>query len=459
MFIGRESELKRINSTLQLDSFKAVLVYGRRRVGKTELINQAIRECKKPCLSLLARKTTSQINLTDFNSEASKFMNIIGFKAENYYDFFSSLFEYSKIHPFILFIDEYSFLKQGDDLIDSSLQKAIEFHSKDAKLTLILCGSYVDIMKRIVDIKAPLYGRFNEIILLKEFNYFDSSRFYPTLPTIDKIKYYATFGGTAFNILNMDYSVPFEENLITRFLENDSFFEKEAINVIASEIQKEENVNAILELIANGKTKFKELNDLLGDKSKDNISRYLAKLEEMDIIGKSYMVNDKFNKKPIYYIKNNLLDFYYSFVFKHQSTRQLMNPHLFYEKVVKEKFLKQYLPRKFEEIIKEYAIRKNSVELPLFFNAGRLIYNAKQRKEYINREFDLVLETDKGFIPIECKFFSRPLNENDINEEINQWKGLPFNIYKYGFASLNGFDEKLRENKDLILINSDDIYR
>ena len=93
MFIGRENELKRINSTLQLDSFKAVLVYGRRRVGKTELINQAIRECKKPCLSLLARKTTSQINLTDFNSEASKFMNIIGFKAENYYDFFSSLFE------------------------------------------------------------------------------------------------------------------------------------------------------------------------------------------------------------------------------------------------------------------------------------------------------------------------------------------------------------------------------
>ena len=350
-------------------------------------------------------------------------------------------------------------LKQDDDLIDSSLQKAIEFHSKDAKLTLILCGSYVDIMKRIVDIKAPLYGRFNEIILLKEFNYFDSSRFYPTLPTIDKIKYYATFGGTAFNILNIDYSVPFEENLITRFLENDSFFEKEAINVIASEIQKEENVNAILELIANGKTKFKELNDLLGDKSKDNISRYLAKLEEMDIIGKSYMVNDKFNKKPIYYIKNNLLDFYYSFVFKHQSTRQLMNSHLFYEKVVKEKFLKQYLPRKFEEIIKEYAIRKNSVELPLFFNAGRLIYNAKQRKEYINREFDLVLETDKGFIPIECKFFSRPLNENDINEEINQWKGLPFNVYKYGFASLNGFDEKLKENKDLILINSDDIYR
>ena len=207
MFIGRETELKRINSTLQLDSFKAVLIYGRRRVGKTELINQAIREWK----------TTSQINLNDFNSEASKFMNIIGFKAENYYEFFSSLFEYSKIHPFILFIDEYSFLKQGDNLIDSSLQKAIELHSKDAKLTLILCGSYVDIMKRIVDTKAPLYGRFNEIILLKEFNYFDSSKFYPTLPTIDKIKYYATFGGTAFNILNMDYSMPFEENLISRF--------------------------------------------------------------------------------------------------------------------------------------------------------------------------------------------------------------------------------------------------
>lgn len=60
---------------------------------------------------------------------------------------------------------------------------------------------------------------------------------------------------------------------------------------------------------------------------------------------------------------------------------------------------------------------------------------------------------------MECKFYNHQLNEYGIKKEINQRKDLPFNIYKYGFASLNGFDEKLRENKDLILINSDYIYR
>ena len=161
MFIGRKNELERIKRRLKLDQFQAVLVYGRRRIGKTELINEAIKQSGVEVLPLLARKVNSAINLEEFAADAGRFMNNVSFHPANYYEFYASLFEYSKNHPFVLFIDEYCFLKEGEPSIDTYLQKAIELHKDGAKLSIILCGSYIDVMKQIVVQKAPLYGRFN----------------------------------------------------------------------------------------------------------------------------------------------------------------------------------------------------------------------------------------------------------------------------------------------------------
>ena len=159
MFIGREKELKILSNNLKLDSLKCVLVYGRRRIGKTELINEAIKQSKKPCLSLLARKVQSSINLEDFINDTKPFINQPGFNPPTFYDYFVSLLEYSKENPFICFIDEFCFLKENDDSIDSTIQKTLKLHGKGVKLTLILCSSYVDTMKQLIDKSAPLYGR------------------------------------------------------------------------------------------------------------------------------------------------------------------------------------------------------------------------------------------------------------------------------------------------------------
>ena len=105
MFIGRTNELRRIKRRLSLDSFQAVMVYGRRRIGKTELVREAIKESDKPSLELIARNTNPSLNLSDFAKQAGQFMDAMSFHPQSFYEFFVSLMNYSKEHPFILFID------------------------------------------------------------------------------------------------------------------------------------------------------------------------------------------------------------------------------------------------------------------------------------------------------------------------------------------------------------------
>lgn len=459
MFIGRKKELSMILSQLNHEGLRAVLVYGRRRVGKTELIKEAIKQSNLPALNLLARNVDSKLNLEDFSKEASKFMNVIGYRASDFYELFASLIEYSKNKSFILFIDEYSYLKEDDDSIDSYLQKAIELHKDGASIKIILCGSYVDIMSRMIDYDAPLYGRFNQIILLRPFDYLESGEFFADASPIDKFQYYAIFGGIAFNLTCLDKRKTFEENIIESFISPNSFFENEAVLLVQREIKKDNRLNTIFDLITRGYKTYRELNSYLGDEKKDNCTRYLKILENMDLIDKSFSITDNKRAKPIYKIKDKMLNFYYTFLFRNQFLRSLMSPETFYNDVVRTKLFLDYLPHKFEDVVKEYCIRENGKSLPLFTGASNLTFNGKIDGKQINREFDLVLKTDRGLIPIECKYKDTQVTMSDVYEEMNQWQGLPFTIYKFGFASKSGFDDKVKDNKDLLLLSLDDIYK
>lgn len=458
MFYGRENELRRIERRLALSTFQAVMVYGRRRIGKTELVRRAIGNSGKPWLELIARRTIPSFNLADFGEEAARFMNAAAFRPDSFYELFSALFSYSAERPFVLFVDEFPFLSGGEEDVEASLQKAIEKHKDKARMSLIICGSYIEAMSRLIESRSPLYGRFNEILLLKPFDYMDAGRFAASLTPEERFRYYAVFGGTAFNLANIDYSIPFEDNLVDEFVRPDSFFEKEAVATIRNEITKDENANAILELIASGVRKYKELNERLGHPGKDNIGRYVRKLEELGLIEKDFMVNDRLERKPLYYLKDNLLDFYYTYLFRSTRLRERMSPRVFYENFVREDFLTKYLPRKFEEVVKEYACRENGLAIPLFDRCGRLYFHAKKGGKTIDREFDVVLKNGDSYLPIECKFESRRLTGKDVEEEMAQWDGLPFRVLRHGFASRAGFAKEVMERKDLLLIGMDDLY-
>ena len=221
------------------------------------------------------------------------------------------------------------------------------------------------------------------------------------------------------------------------------------------EVIKESNVNTILELISSGKRKHTDLNNLLGDPSKDNVTRYLKQLEEMDLIDKSFVVNSKSDRKPLYYLKDNLLDFYYAYLFKNIRVRNIMQPEVFYEHYVKKDFYEHYLPRKFEEVVKEYLIKENGLSVPFFTSIGRLYYHDSN----VNREFDVVLATKEGLIPIECKYSKSLITKKVVDQEIRQWDKLPFKIHRFGFASKNGFSDEFLNDSSLLLLTLNDLYK
>ena len=169
----------------------------------------------------------------------------------------------------------------------------------------------------------------------------------------------------------------------------------------------------------------------------------------MDFIIKKYPINERNNKKKIRYcIKDNLVDFYYRYLFVARNKELRREPAFFFENFVKDDFINQFIPHKFEDISKEFLFRMNlqGKITPVFFDIGECYYD--NQKEKINRQFDVVTEDKNGFISYECKYKNTPIDNGDINEEIFQTSNLPnIKFYKLGFISKSGFTDNIEIEK------------
>ena len=168
----------------------------------------------------------------------------------------------------------------------------------------------------------------------------------------------------------------------------------------------------------------------------------------MDIIKKVFPINEENNKKKIFYqFKDNLLNFYYRFIFYTPYQEFRINPNFFYENFIKEEFERDYLPKSFELISMEYLFRANinSLLKPIVLKIGTYIFNDSQNK--INREFDVVTLDKNGYISYECKYTNSKINNRIVVEEEKQTKNLNLYFYKLGFISKSGFDDDIDMKK------------
>lgn len=178
----------------------------------------------------------------------------------------------------------------------------------------------------------------------------------------------------------------------------------------------------------------------------------------MEIIEKRVPINDKNNKKKIFYsFKDNLFNFYYTFIYRNKSINNILSSEDFFNEIVKEKLYTSYLPKVFEEISKEFLIRKNSQHLlpTLFYEIGTYFFNDSISKT--NRQFDVVTKDKYGFVSYECKFTSS-LKEKDIKEEIDQVKNLNIDFYNLGFISKEKY-QPTKEYQNYTFLSIEDFYK
>ena len=198
MFYGRESERKKLSRMFHSDGQMVSLIYGRRRIGKSELIKQVLKEAEQKSIYYECKQTTERNNvnsLAELIGEAFDFPTPAFGDMERLLQF---LFKKSQQIPLILVLDEYPYLRENAKGIDSILQSVIDSYKDTSNIKLIICGSYVDTMKALLEKQNPLYGRIDLTIRLEPMDYYDSALFYSGFSAEDKVRLFSVFGELEF---------------------------------------------------------------------------------------------------------------------------------------------------------------------------------------------------------------------------------------------------------------------
>lgn len=455
-FIGRKEELKKLKRAYSTEEYEGILVYGRRRIGKSELIKESYKEEDCKVVYYECVKVSEDSNTRAFSEIIGHIFDIPTPMFASFGEAVDFLFKRSTKEKIILVLDEYPYIRDKIQGCDSIFQRIIDTYAMNCKMKLILCGSYVDIMERLIREDNPLYKRISVSLNVKQMDYYESAMFYPDFSNEDKVKIYSVFGGLPYYNNYIDDSKTVRENIIELVSSKGARFENDPIAALETEISKITNANEAFLAIAKGKAKFSDILNHSHVSSSPTLDDTLKKLILMDVVKKEYPINDETEKKSLYSISDRLSRFYYRYILPRISYFSTMPSEAFYEEFIEKDFESQFVPKEFEEITKQYLIRKNlsgHINPPLY-KVGKYYYDdAKNRK---NGEFDVVTLNKYGYDFYEVKFTDSPIGDSVINEELTQLKDLQLKYNKLGFVSKSGFT--ISDTKDYILISLDDIY-
>ena len=463
-FIGRDEEIKKIKEMYKSAAFEALLLYGRRRIGKSELIKHSLQYFKGKKIYYECKQTSEKNNVESLSALLSDAFDFPPISFQSLEEILRFLFRRAEKEDILLVIDEYSYLSDVLKGMDSILQSIIDEFKEKSRLKLILCGSYVDTMQKLIEKENPLFGRFSYIMKLQEMNYYDTQQFYPTFSSEDKVRLYSVFGGIPYYNRLIDEHKTVRENILSLIASPGARLENEVLMYLKSEISKIINANEVFETMAKG---FSRFNDILSQShvsSGPSLVDTLDKLIRMELIEKEAPINEEDNRKKAgYFISDNMSLFYYRYIFRYSSQMNILPPEVFFTRFIQDDFENAYVSKRFERIAKQYLLlqnRRGKME-EAFERIGKYYYNLPKEKR--NGEFDIVTLDPKGYIFYEVKFQSKPLSLKQIEKEIAQVEATGLRCYRYGFISRSGFEEAVhaeyKKRKELLLLPLEELFR
>lgn len=451
MFIGREKEL----TLLQQDYIgKAVMVYGKRRVGKTTLIQKALENCQHQTVYYECSKGAMQDNIDGLVRELARVKMLpVSLNFSTLQDVFIYLNALPK--KIVVVIDEYPYLKKATDsaTVDSIFQNIID--NRLSNIELVLSGSHIGMMKDLLQERNALYGRFAVTIKLNELNYLDAARFYPDRTPYDKVAHYAVFGGSPFVNQALNPAATLRENVISTILNPVSAVYLYASQLLLSDYSVKINAERIFSVIGNGKKRYTEIEDKLDVKKTGNLSKQIKSLTELEIVSRNSPINKiGDNKKATFEINDNLLRFYFTFIYKNASALQVLGAEAFYDEYVAPT-LTDFISRRFEGICRDYfSLQVRSGKLKGVRNIGSYYYDDPVHRK--NGEFDVTLELADGYAIYEAKYYAQPMTLDEIRREAQQVANIKELVVKQlGFIAINGFVE---QEKPYTYLDGNDIF-
>lgn len=352
MFIGRECELASLDRLYTSEKFEFIVIYGRRRVGKTALINQFIGN--KKAIYFAGIESSAKQNLENLSKNIMELGT--GIPAEVAFASFQAALEYvfelAETQRLIFVIDEYPYAARSFQGLASTLQLLIDKHKDRSKLMLILCGSSMSYMEdHVLAYKAPLYGRRTAQRKLLPFDFADTCRYLKNFSSEDKAMLYGMVGGTPQYLLQIDDRLSLEDNLKNTFLNPASPLFEEPENLLKQEVREPALYNAIIAAIASGASRMAEISAKVGETT-SSCAVYLKNLTALGLVRKETPYGEKGSKRSIYSIDDNLFRFWYRFVPENYSLIGRGAADLAYRRI--HPYLSDYMGKVFEEICRQY---------------------------------------------------------------------------------------------------------
>ena len=453
MFVGRNDELQ-----LLLNAFKerrsATMLYGKRRVGKTTLIKEALHKQQKTFVYYECLRGTIRDNIDGLTQELMR-QGIMPFATS--FTNLQDVFAYMNTLPrqFIIVIDEYPYLKSmtPPETVDSTFQAIIDNHL--ANVNLVISGSHIGMMRDMLREGNALYGRFGTVIRLKELSYRQAAEFYPSKDVYDRIGFFGVFGGSPFVLEQLRDSDSLRDNIIRTILNESSPVHLYASQFLMSDYSRSVNSERIFAALGNGKKKYSELENLLDTKKTGNLSKQLKSLLELDMLRKNIPINRAGDSKKVKYeINDNLMRFYFTYVYKNQSALQMLGAVTFCDQYVMPT-LTEFVSRRFEELCRDYfSFLARQGKLPCVRQIGSFYYDDPATKS--NGEFDVALDRDGTYTICEAKYFKKPMELDDIHREVGQIRNIKdIEVSQIGFISSSGFAQR---EDGYLYFTGDDLY-
>jgi len=290
-FYGREQQLKILNDWWLEQKSHLVIVYGKRRIGKTALCLKFTED--KPKIYYLADRLDIKLQLKKLSQQVGTFYRdgyVSNYGLSDWEQLFSYISEKKK--KFVLIIDEFPYMVEADSAISSIFQKGWDLYLEKSNTFLILCGSSIGMMEQhTISYKAPLYGRRTGQILLKPFDFSDLSQIFNDWTFDEKLHIYSIVGGVITYLKFFIENKNFWDVIEKKMLNKEQFLYQEVEFLLKEELREPRNYFSILQSMSSGKRKISEIiNDTGFDKG--TISSYLANLNQLMIIEKEVPVTE-----------------------------------------------------------------------------------------------------------------------------------------------------------------------
>lgn len=409
-FMDREDELAQLEAQFEADRAGLFVLYGRRRVGKTELLRAFCQG--KPHLFFVATLSSDPEQLAAFSQQ------IWGFGHEQVPEGFTFPAWEAAFHALadlpgrpVVVMDEFTYLIAGNAAIPSILQKLWDERLRDSQLLLILCGSYIGMIEQqVLGYRAPLYGRRSGSLYLNPLRLPAAAGFFPTYSEVERIEAWSVVGGMPHYLSLLDDRVDLPSNLRRLILSPQGALYNEPRLVLMEELRQPRNYFSILGAMAQGRTALNEIAQGSGVGSSTTVNRYLTTLRELRVVNRVVPITERQpqkSRKGLYEIEDSFLRFWFRYVHPNQSALELGLSEAVLRDRVQPTFA-EYVGQALERAAREYvAARAQAGSLPFLPERVGRWWSPQGEIEVV-----AVNDQTGEMLAGECKWASRPVGVN-----------------------------------------------